>query len=33
VGGDFESIRKLAKQWLKQGAKCADPDAAGKLAW
>jgi hypothetical protein len=33
VGGDFDSIRKLAKQWLKKGAKCADPDGVGRLAW
>ncbi len=33
VGKDFNSIRKLARQWLEKGAKCANPDDAGKLDW
>lgn len=33
AGKDFESIRKLAKGWLQQGAKCARPESVGKLAW
>jgi hypothetical protein len=33
VGKDFDSIRRLAKQWLEKGQKCADPDSVGKLRW
>jgi hypothetical protein len=33
VGGDFESIRKLARQWLEKGPKCAEPDEVGRLSW
>jgi hypothetical protein len=33
VGNDFASIRKLARQWLQQGAKCAEPESARKLHW
>jgi hypothetical protein len=33
VGRDFDSIRKLAKQWLEKAAKTASPDDVGKLAW
>ena len=33
VGKDFESIRKLARQWLEKGLQCARPETAGKLRW
>jgi hypothetical protein len=33
VGGDFASIRKLAKQWLQTGRNTANPDNAGGLKW
>jgi hypothetical protein len=31
VGQDIESIRRLAKRWLDQGAGCARPESIASL--